>query len=144
MKCRICDKTISVTELRSYAHLYIGDTVRKTYACGNCQDAFDRWIDALPTDENDNLIDVCHAEAKALLVATDRPALEKRLRAARAVLHNDVRKRFGRGRFDFDQRTLTGDNGMVLRWKTREKPDKPVAYLNQQTTEGTVNYTCED
>ena len=140
MKCRVCDKTIGVAELRSYVHLYKGNATRKTYACGDCQDAFDHWIDALPTDENGNLIDVSYAEAKALLLATDRRALKKRLRAARAILQGDVRRRFGQGHFDFDQRTLTGDNGMVFQWKTRAMPDKPVAYLNQQSTEGNVSY----
>jgi len=143
MKCIICDKTIGVAELRSYVHLYKGDDARKTYACNTCQDAFDRWIDALPTDENGNLIDVSYPEAKALLLATDRRALEKRLRAARAVLQDDIRREFGRGHFDFDQRILTGDNGVILRWKTRVMPDQLVTYSNQQTSEGHVQF-CQN
>ena len=144
MKCRICDKTIGVADQRSYVIVYKDDTTRKVYACGDCQATFDRWIDALPTDENGNPIDVCHAEAKAWLMATNRKALEKRLRAARAVLTLVARRDFGRGRFDFDERTLTGDNGMMLEWGVRDIPDKPVAYLNQQTTEGTVSYRFID
>lgn len=148
MKCRICDRTIGVAELRSYIRLYIGNTARKVYACSNCQDAFDRWIDSLPIDEGGCLINVCRNEAKALLVATNRQALLKRLRAARSVLAIHVRRSFGRGRFDFDKRTLTGNNGMVLRWKTRPMPDKPITHRNQQTNIGSVEFcnepaTCE-
>jgi len=143
VKCRICGLTIGVTDQRSYVRLYKGDTdcagmARKVYACSNCQGAFDRWIDSLPVDEDGRPIDVCRNEAKALLIAADRQALLKRLRAARSVLAVHVRRSFGEGRFDFDKRTLTGDNGMVLRWKTRHIPDKPVAYRNQQTNIGIV------
>lgn len=141
MKCRICDKTIGVVEPRAYVRLYKGNTARKVYACGDCQEAFDLWIDSLPVDSGGCPVDVCRSEAKALLVAVNRKALEKRLRAARSILELQTRRDFGRGRFDFKGRRLIGDNGMILQWQTRDKPNEPVAYQNQQTTEGTVSYS---
>jgi len=87
---------------------------------------------------------------EALKLATDRKRLEKRLRAVCSVLELATRRDFGRGRFDFEGRRLIGDNGMILQWQTRDKPDEPVTYRNQQTTKGTVTYslvvlnTCKD
>lgn len=55
MKCYICGETIGTKEVRFYILVYKGDTYRKIYACDLCQEEFDRRIDALPVDENDNL-----------------------------------------------------------------------------------------
>lgn len=154
MNCIVCGKNIQSHETRDYVVVYRNEErSRKLYACGNCcivDGAFDRLIDSLPTDENGNLQDVSHAEIAALLVAADPKKLERRLRDARSALRYDVKKRFGRGQFDFENRRLIGDNGLALQWKTRAMPDKPVAYLNQQTTIGYVDFqvcdnpsTCE-
>jgi len=143
VKCAICDKQIGIAELRTYVRLWKGTTSRKVYACGDCQEAFDRLIDALPVDNGGCPIDVGQIEQEALKLATDRKRLEKRLRAARSVMSLHVRRNFGRGRLDFLQRQLIGDNGMVLQWRTRRESDKPVSHLNQQTTVGIVSYSSE-
>ena len=64
--------------------------------------------------------------------------LEGRLRNVRDVLRVELREGFGRGRFNFQERTLQGDNGVVLQWQLREEEDKPESYNNQQTTTGFV------
>jgi len=78
-------------------------------------------------------------EAKALLLASNRLLLGRRLSAARAVLFSNLRKAFGpEGRFDFDGKRILGNNGLVLQWQTRYKPDEPESYYNQQTNVGIV------
>jgi len=155
MKCVICGNIIGTRQSFTYVNVYRdGKRHRTLYACDNCgeQDGpFDRLIDSLPVDDNGSPLDVSRAELEALKLATDRKRLEKRLREARSVLVADVRKRFGRGRLDFAGRRLIGDDGLTLQWRTRAMPDKPVAYLNQQTTVGNVSLevcnepaTCED
>jgi len=78
---------------------------------------------------------------KALTMARDRKALEKRLRSARNVLMADLRKLFGKGRFDYTERRLVGNNGLILQWRTRRMPHLSVSYRNQQTSEGEVTLT---
>lgn len=144
MKCVICGNTIGDRETRTHVNVYRdGKPNRKLYACSACgvdDGPFDRLIDALPVDSDNNPLDVSRSELEALKLATDRKRLKKRLRAARSVMKLAIRRDFGLGRFDFDKRTLTGDNGMVLYWATRSRPNEPVAYFNQQTTEGNVIY----
>lgn len=77
-------------------------------------------------------------EAKALAIANSRKALRSRLMEAKAVLIDEIRKGFGKGRFDFEQRQLVGDNGYILQWKLRNYPDRPESYENQQTNRGIV------
>jgi len=155
MKCVICGTTIATHLTHSYVHVYRdGEAHRRLFACSVCSadnGPFDRLIDSLPVDDNGSPLDVSRAELEALKLATDRKRLEKRLREARSVLVADVRKRFGQGRLDFAGRRLIGDDGLTLQWRTRAMPDKPVAYLNQQTTVGNVSLetcnepaTCED
>lgn len=143
MKCVICGRTVKTWETYSFVNLYRGDERRRTlYACGTCgceDGPFDRLIDALPTGPGDQPQEVCRAEIEALILATDPKRLEKRLREARSVLTDTGRKTFGRGRFDFANRRLIGNNGLALQWFTRAMPDKPVAYLNQQTSIGHVS-----
>ena len=144
MKCVICGQTIGSRETRAYVMVYRNGRPRKLYACGTCNGGrfgsqFDRLIDALPVDSDGRLLNVSRAELQALILATSREKLEKRLREARACLVKDLKQRFGRGRFDFANRRLVGDNKLVLQWQTRPAPEKTVAYLNQQTTTGYVN-----
>ena len=152
MKCTICGNIIGSREIRSYVTIHCdGKPHHKLYACSTCganNGPFDRLIDSLPIDDSGTLLNVSRVELEALKLATNRQALLKRLRAARSVLTIYVRRNFGRGRFDFDKRTLTGNNGMILRWKTRPTPDKPVTHWNQQTNIGSVELikptACED
>jgi hypothetical protein len=54
--------------------------------------------------------------ATALAYASNRRVLRQRLAQARADLAPLYRERFGKGRFDFSQRRLVGDNGLALVW----------------------------
>jgi hypothetical protein len=67
--------------------------------------------------------------------------LRKRLEEARAVLTN--RKQFGKSNFDFANKRLVGENGLHLQWQTRQYPDQPESYENQQTNRGFVILTRE-
>lgn len=77
-------------------------------------------------------------ERKALLLAADKQRLRKRLQDARSVLRTETALRFGKGKFDFAGRRLIGNNGLILQWQTRQFPDQPEDYNNQQTTVGAV------
>jgi uncharacterized protein YlaI len=58
MKCIICGRTIKVKENHSYVTVKgNNDRNRKVYACGGCQEAFDRWIDSRATDSDGNLLE---------------------------------------------------------------------------------------
>lgn len=140
MRCVICKKTIGNRETRDYIRVYRDSKARKVYGCLNCRETFDRLIDSLPTDEGGSPIDVSRSEWEALKVAINRKALEKRLRSARSCLALDIRCIFGKGHFDFDNRLLIGNNGLILQWRTRRKPTEPESYGNQQTTEGAVYF----
>lgn len=155
MKCIICGKAIKPTDFRTHVMLFRDNSpLRKLFACGVCGVAngpFDRLIDALPTGDNDCPREVSRTEIEALILATDPKRLEKRLREARSTLPVELRKRFGRGRFDSANRQLIGNNGVVLKWRTRVMPDRPVSDVNLQTNQGHVSleaYTtppvCED
>jgi len=39
---------------------------------------------------------------------------------------------------DWDGKRILGNNGLVLQWQTRYKPDEPESYYNQQTNVGIV------
>lgn len=144
MKCIICRRKIGPREARQYINVYTCFDARRLYTCLDCEAAFDRLIDALPRDLDGRALSIGRSELEALKLATDRKRLEQRLRAARSVLVPQARRNFGRGRFNFLLRQLIGDNGMVLQWQTRNWPSKPVAYLNQQTTEGNVSYNLAE
>lgn len=77
-------------------------------------------------------------EREALLLAADKKRLRKRLQDARSVLTTETARRFGKGKFDFAGRRLIGNNGLILQWQTRQFPNRPEDYNNQQTTVGTV------
>jgi hypothetical protein len=77
-------------------------------------------------------------EQVAVTVGENRKQLRQRLVEARAVLSDHVREGFGKGKFDFERKQLVGENGFVLQWLVRERPDEPVSYENQQTSRGTV------
>lgn len=64
--CIICGKRIGRREQRSYvyARKRIDLKDRRYYACGNCQEAFDRWIDSRAT-----------ADDGMILFTTDNPIL---------------------------------------------------------------------
>lgn len=78
-------------------------------------------------------------EKLALEVGNSRTALRKRLQVARGVLIGHFNRQFGRGRFDFANKHLIGDNGLFLQWQTRYYPDQPESYRNQQTSRGVVS-----
>jgi len=143
MKCVICGKKIGATEPRAYVRRWNSITGCQMCACDDCQAPFDRLIDVLPVDESGCSLNVSRFELEALKLGTDRKRLEKRLQAAWSILEMQSRRDFGHGRFDFNGRRLLGDNGMVLQWQTRNKPDEPITYQNQQTVIGIVSYSTK-
>jgi hypothetical protein len=77
-------------------------------------------------------------ERAALELAADRNRLRQRLMEAKTVMTNQNRRLFGRGRFDFANRRLIGENNLVLQWLPRMRPDRPESHTNQQTNRGVV------
>ena len=58
MKCVICNKSIGKSDFKAYVFVYRGNQPRKVHACAKCnENAFDDWIDALPMDDNGQLMD---------------------------------------------------------------------------------------
>ncbi len=57
--CCICYKRIGNREPRCYVLIRRkpGGKNRKVYACGDCQEQFDRWIDSRATDPDGNLLE---------------------------------------------------------------------------------------
>jgi len=78
------------------------------------------------------------AEQKAIALSQNKAELHRRLLDAKTVLTNQYKSGFGAGAFDFENKRLIGDNGLVLQWQTRSHPELPESYDNQQTTVGTV------
>jgi len=66
--CKICYKTIGRREPRSYVLVRRkpGAKDREVYACGDCQPAFDRWIDSRATDPDGNLLEANSPMLQAL------------------------------------------------------------------------------
>ena len=82
-----------------------------------------------------------NAETIALELASDRKRLLSRLRETVSVLRRDRYAKFFQRehqRFSFEEKRLYGADGFYLQWKTRENPEMPASYENQQTTGGTV------
>jgi hypothetical protein len=75
---------------------------------------------------------------KAQTLSGNRKQLRQRLTEARNVLNASLRASFGKGTFDFENKRLVGDNGVILQWRLRDHPDQPPSYQNQQTSRGTV------
>lgn len=77
-------------------------------------------------------------EARALFVASNRALLRKRLNDAKACLLPQYGSLFTGAKFDFAGKRLICANGKyALQWLTRERPDQPEDYDNQQTNIGT-------
>ena len=78
-------------------------------------------------------------EYNAFCMSLDKAQLRKRLLRARWALASDLRARFGRKRVDHaHKRMLSDDAKLMLQWQTRECPELPESYTNQQTSMGTV------
>lgn len=76
-------------------------------------------------------------EFEALAIAMDPQKLRKRLLASKRLLHDETMARFKRNRFDFTNRCLWSDDGSFrLQWQTRQCPEEPISYHNQQTAGG--------
>jgi len=79
-------------------------------------------------------------ECLALAVAADKQALRERFDRFISVLTPAYRKLFlGRPTFDFENKRLIGTGGYWLQWHTRNNPDAPESYENQQTSIGRVS-----
>jgi hypothetical protein len=78
-------------------------------------------------------------EQIALQRASSRKWLLTRLMSAKSCLLPQYKSHFKSPKFDFDTKRLNGDDGYYLQWQTREQPDEPPSYENQQTTMGDVS-----
>ncbi len=77
--------------------------------------------------------------AKSEAVGADKKQLLQRLQETRSCLTDEYKKSFGKGKFDFANKRLISDSGTwCLQWQTRQKPNEPQSYENQQTNCGTV------
>lgn len=76
---------------------------------------------------------------KAQQVGNDPARLRKELKEARSCLVRELRAKFHPGRMCLEEKRLYSDNGeYVLEWRTREYPDAPESYDNQQNSRGVV------
>lgn len=77
-------------------------------------------------------------EEQALAFASDKGRLFKRLRQAKTCLLPAYKTFFCTYRFDFERKCLLGTEGYRLQWQTRDEPNEPEDYDNQQTNRGMV------
>ena len=78
-------------------------------------------------------------EYAALKLSTSPYLLHKSLKDAVSVLRDRYRAEFtpqSKQSFDFIAKRLYGGNGFYLQWQTRDDPQAPESYDNQQTTVG--------
>jgi len=76
-------------------------------------------------------------EAQAELVGANKRYLRMRLNEARQCLIKEYRD-LPVMRYDFEEKRLYLGARYFLQWKTREYPDLPESYENQQTNRGNV------
>lgn len=80
-------------------------------------------------------------EEKAIAYGNDSNLVQERLRSAARLLLTKYRKVLANpnARFDAQNRMLiSADDNYALVWSLRNHPDKPIGYLNQQTSVGVV------
>ena len=78
-------------------------------------------------------------EDKARQLGNDPKALHERLLKARRVLTAEFKWIFDRYTFDFaGKRLVSHCERYALCWRLREKPEEPISYANQQTSQGEV------
>ncbi len=87
-----------------------------------------------------NVKEVSSNEFDALCLSLDKVRLRKRLLEAKAVLNDEYRKLFTKASiYKYQEKALYSvPRGYKLQWQTRQQPDQPESYENQQTTIGDV------
>ena len=81
----------------------------------------------------------CENEKQALALASDYVSLRKRLASARVCLRAEYRKTMRNTKYQFRKRRMLSQCGKYeLVWQTRNQPNMPACYENQQTTQGHV------
>ena len=79
------------------------------------------------------------AERRAVELSKSRADLAKDLDSAKTGLPDDLKARFGKGKFDFENKRLVSDDGTItLQWKMRNRPGEPISETNPQFSKGTV------
>ena len=99
------------------------------------QSAFEQFADM--GNQFDTVIS--DSEYEATKLSTSPYRLLKRLQAAVSVLRDRYQAEFkpqSKQSFDFIAKRLYGGNGFYLQWQTRDDPQAPESYDNQQTTVG--------
>lgn len=77
-------------------------------------------------------------EEKAIQLSLDKDRLLKKLASAKSCLRDEFLPYFQKTTFDFENKRLVGSGGFALQWFTRQFPDRPESYENQQTSVGVV------
>lgn len=80
------------------------------------------------------------SEIMASEVGNSKAELRKRLGNSLKMRGRDVRKQFGKVKFDFkNKRLVSWDGSIALQWQLRQNPEEPISYENQQTSLGSVH-----
>jgi hypothetical protein len=80
-------------------------------------------------------------EQKAIDFSNDKEKLREELFAMRKCLVDKIKKDFGKGKFDFENKRLLSDKeDMALQWKLRRYPNEEISYENQQTNIGKIEF----
>jgi hypothetical protein len=78
-------------------------------------------------------------EQMAIELGNNKKELKKRIETARQCLTGMWKLRFGKGKFEFENKRMVSDNGLLaLQWAVRTHPNSPIDPNNQQTTVGCV------
>jgi hypothetical protein len=78
-------------------------------------------------------------EQMAIELGNNKKELKKRIESTRQCLSDMWKKRFGKGKFEFENKRMVSDNGLLaLQWAVRTHPNSPISCDNQQTTVGCV------
>lgn len=76
-------------------------------------------------------------ETQAKFVGDSPKLLKKMLLESKETLDKEIRKKFAKPKFDFDNKRLVSEDGTIaLEWRVRLKPNSPESYKNQQTSRG--------
>ena len=80
---------------------------------------------------------------KATSIGEDPQKLIVRFGSSIMMMDDEVKQRFTpieSCRFDFEKKRLYSIDGVIhLQWNVRQRPDEPISYFNQQTSQGSVS-----
>jgi len=86
-------------------------------------------VGVLKMDENERLAEE---------LAADPTRLESRLLDAKSYILDRFKKFFRNPSYDFQNKRLVGEDGMVLQWRIRRDENSPASQTNTQSPRGYV------